>query len=391
MFASGQNHLYAFGLSACGTTTPRLGITRGSAIADRYHVTIISLLRRLSKQTGRTREKCCIVPINKFEAQSSRVNLPRVNRTRTNDVASMLRRRIQWGVHLGLVKVGDRLPSLRAASAEFGVDQRSVLNAYRDLEREGIVEMRPRSGIYVAAESQPAAQLPPSGRWMSEMFLQGFARGVNPVSLGPTLASAINAAPLTAACIECNGDQILWMAAQLREEFGLATVWIEPDMPQGEITERIRACDLIVTTTFHAQEARKLGDQFQKPVVVATAGRDGVTQVRAELGRGPVYFIGTDERYAKKLLDASDSARWMSNLRPIIVDRATNVVEVPAGSPVYVTQAAANILGESTPAGAEVLDSPFSSESRMEIIAIILAAALKASAGKLPSADLATR
>jgi len=307
----------------------------------------------------------------------------------------MLRRRIQWGVHLGLVKVGDRLPSLRAASAEFGVDQRSVLGAYRVLEREGIVEMRPRSGIYVAAEPQTTANLPPSARWISEMFLQGFARGVAPVSLGTTLSSAIHAAPLTAVCIECNGDQILWMAAQLRQEFGLSTVWVEPDMPPSNIAQPLRACDLIVTTTFHAQEARRLGDQFQKPVVVATAGRDGVTQIRAELGRGPVYFIGTDERYAKKLLDASDSARWMSNLRPIIVDRATideaTFAEIADGSPVYVTQAAANILGESTPARAVVLDSPFSSDSRMEILAVILAAALKANAGKLPAADPAMR
>jgi DNA-binding transcriptional regulator YhcF (GntR family) len=302
----------------------------------------------------------------------------------------MLRRRIQWGVHLGLVKVGDRLPSLRAASAEFGVDQRSVLNAYRQLEREGIVEMRPRSGIYVASESQPLAPLSQSARWMSDMFLQGFARGVTPISLGPTLASAINFAPLTAACVECNADQILWMAGQLREEFGLSTVWVEPDMAQTEMAERLRGSDLIVTTAFHTHEARKLGDQFQKPVVVVTAGRDGVTQLRAELGRGPVYFVGTDDRYAKKLLEASDSARWMSNLRPVIVDRTT-IGEVPDGSPVFVTQAAANILGDNVPAGATVMDYPFSSESRVEIIAVILAAALKANAGKPSSADPVVR
>ena len=238
----------------------------------------------------------------------------------------MLRRRIQWGMHLGLVKAGDRLPSLRAASAEFGVDQRSVLAAYRELEAEGIVVTRARSGIYVADEVQPAAPLAPAAKWMSEMFLQGFARGVPPVALGSTLTGAVSGS-LTAACLECNADQILWIASQLRQEFGVSTMWIEAAATSTDtMIERLKATDFIVTTAFHAAEARKLGEEYDLPVVVATAARDAVTQIRAELGRGPVYFIGTDERYAQKLLEASDSARWMANsaarLRPLDAARS---------------------------------------------------------------------
>jgi DNA-binding GntR family transcriptional regulator len=310
-----------------------------------------------------------------------------VNRFRTSDVAAMLRRRIQWGVHLGLVKPGDRLPSLRAAAAEFDVDQRSVLAAYRDLEREGMVEMRPRSGIYVASDPHAPAQLPQNSRWMSEMFLQGFSRGVPPVALGNTLSSAMSAASLTAACVECNADQILWMATQLRHEFGMSTTWIEVGSLSAEtIAERLRASNLIVTTSFHAADAYKLGEEFGLPVVVATIRRDDGTQQRAELGRGPVYFIGTDERYAQKLLDASDSARWMSNVRPLTLDRL-KTGDIPDDAPVVVTQAVANILGDNLPRGATVVDYPFSNESRTEIIAVMLNAALRANEGKPQASD----
>lgn len=303
----------------------------------------------------------------------------------------MLRRRVQWGMHLGLVKPGDRLPSLRAASAEFGVDQRSVLAAYRELEREGIVEMRPRSGIYVADAPHDNTQLSGSSRWMSEMFLQGFARGVPPVALGATLDSVMSAASFTAACVECNADQILWMAHQLRHEFGLSTTWIELGvLPAETIAERLAASHLIVTTSFHAAEARRLGETHGLPVVVVTASRDDVTQHRAELGRGPVYFIGTDERYAQKLMEASDSTRWMSNLRPLTLDRLTPS-DIPDDAPVVVTQAVANILGNDLPRGATVVDYPFSSEARSEIIAVMLSAALKANEGKSSSGDRGTR
>jgi hypothetical protein len=288
----------------------------------------------------------------------------------------MLRRRIQWGTHLGLVKAGDRLPSLRAAASEFGVDQRSVLAAYRELESEGIVVMRPRSGIYVAGERQPVhQQITASNRWMAEMFLQGFSRGVPPVALGPALASAVNPGAMTAACLECNADQILWLASQLRNEFGLSTTWVDLGALSDEtLAERLRASNLIVTTAFHAAEARVLSERFGLPVVIATASRDQATYLRAELGRGPVYFVGTDERYARKLLDASDSARWMANLRPLVVDRG-GLKSTPNNGPVVVTRAAADILGEDNlPANSTILDYPFAAETRSEIIAIMLGA-----------------
>jgi len=300
----------------------------------------------------------------------------------------MLRRRVHWGIHLGLVKPGDRLPSLRAASSEFGVDQRLVLAAYRELEHEGVVVMRPRSGIYVAPAPQATANVPSGARWMSEMFLQGFARGVPPNALGDLLTCAVTSKPLMAACLECNGDQILWMSSQLRNEFGVATTGIEiSELANEDIAERLDASDFIVTTSFHATEARRLGEQYELPVMIATAGRDGITQIRAELGRGPVYFVGTDARYAQKLLEASDSTRWMSNLRPLVADKL-HPMAIPAGAPVVVTQAVAEILGENIPRGAAVFDYPFSTETRGEIIGIMLSAYLKSLGGLPPSAQL---
>jgi hypothetical protein len=287
----------------------------------------------------------------------------------------MLRKRIQWGTHLGLVKAGDRLPSLRAAASEFGVDQRSVLAAYRDLEGEGVVVMRPRSGIYVAGERQPARPLATTSRWMAEMFLQGFSRGVPPVELGPALASAVNPGALTAACLECNADQILWLASHLRNEFGLSTTWTDiGTLSEEGLAERIRAADVIVTTAFHAAEARVLGERYGVPVVIATTSRDAANYLRSELSRGPVYFIGTDERYARKLLEAGDSTRWMANLRALVADQGA-LKSLPPNVPVVVTKAATEILGaDNLPPGAIQLDYPFAPETRSEIIAIMLGA-----------------
>jgi hypothetical protein len=153
------------------------------------------------------------------------------------------------------------------------------------------------------------------------------------------------------------------------------------------MVERLRASDLIVTTAFHATEARRLGEEYELPVVVVTASRDEGTQIRAELGRGPVYFIGTDDRYVQKLLEAGDGARWMGNSRPITLDRLTPGT-IPEGAPVVVTQAVAELMGENIPRGASVMNYPFSSDARSEIIAIMLSANLRAhQATPLPAPD----
>src|SRR5688572_30346161 len=70
---------------------------------------------------------------------------------RRDAIAGALRQRVVGGLHLGTLKAGDRLPSLRQLAAETGADPRVVLAAYRQLAREGLVGLRTRSGAYVDA------------------------------------------------------------------------------------------------------------------------------------------------------------------------------------------------------------------------------------------------
>ena len=56
---------------------------------------------------------------------------------------------------------GDRAPSLRATARHLGVSVATVVRAYEELEREGRLEARVRSGYFVTA---PAHAMPPSRR-----------------------------------------------------------------------------------------------------------------------------------------------------------------------------------------------------------------------------------
>ena len=58
---------------------------------------------------------------------------------------------VRHALRMGVVAVGDQLPSVREVVAATAINPNTVLKAYRDLEREGLVEARTGHGTFVRA------------------------------------------------------------------------------------------------------------------------------------------------------------------------------------------------------------------------------------------------
>ena len=52
-------------------------------------------------------------------------------------------------LRLGLLERGDQLPTVKEVVATIAINPNTVLKAYRELEREGLVEGRPGVGTFV--------------------------------------------------------------------------------------------------------------------------------------------------------------------------------------------------------------------------------------------------
>ncbi len=57
---------------------------------------------------------------------------------------------MRFAVAAGLLAPGEKLPSVRKLAATALVNPNTVARAYRELEREGTVETRPGSGVFIA-------------------------------------------------------------------------------------------------------------------------------------------------------------------------------------------------------------------------------------------------
>jgi GntR family transcriptional regulator len=60
-----------------------------------------------------------------------------------------LMQQIRHGVETGALRAGERLPTIRSLAEELVINPNTVVRAYRELQHEGIVELRQGSGAYV--------------------------------------------------------------------------------------------------------------------------------------------------------------------------------------------------------------------------------------------------
>jgi GntR family transcriptional regulator len=60
-----------------------------------------------------------------------------------------LMQQIRHGIETGALRAGERLPTIRTLAEELVINPNTVVRAYRELQHEGVVELRQGSGAYV--------------------------------------------------------------------------------------------------------------------------------------------------------------------------------------------------------------------------------------------------
>lgn len=297
-------------------------------------------------------------------------------------IADALRQRFLTASHLGLLEPGGKLPSVRELAAEFDVDRRVVTAAYHLLEREGLVQLRQRSGIYFAPPHGTGATSP-NADWVVDVLLQGSARGVPAPALPERFRRYLDTLRLRAACIECNDDQVGALCDELRADYGFETSGVDIDslLAAGTLPDVHRA-DLLVTTPFHAGEVKEVAERLGKPWVAVSFRADVFAAVASLLSAGPVYFVVTDPRFATKLRKIFVTLPSASNLH-LLIEGVDDLSRIPSSAPTYVTRAARRHLTDAGLLARVIPESRvFSHESERELLTFVVRANMEAVANR---------
>ncbi|HEX8320184.1 GntR family transcriptional regulator [Longimicrobium sp.] len=268
------------------------------------------------------------------------------------DVAAVLRDRIVSGLHRGRLRSGERLPSLREVAEELGTDYRTASTAYRKLEEEGLVEVRGRSGVYVAEQERIGGLLlSESAQWLAGVMAGAWKRQIMVPGLPELIHRCMDASWMRCVFVESTEDHLVAFCAELEPAFGLRCIplYVAPsaggdgsvvsDQERERLRQELAGAHLVLTTSFHSAMVHGLTESTQTPMVVLKVGHELATAIRRQLRRGSLTVVCTDPRFGERVRyvyggDQRDA------IRVVRADDPWAVAQLDPDEPVLLTRAA---------------------------------------------------
>jgi PAS domain S-box-containing protein len=264
-------------------------------------------------------------------------------------VYERLRTWIASGLHLGHLRPGSRLPSIRQVADAAGAEHRAVAAAYRTLAAEGLVEVRNRQGAFVAGNWEPTPPaLGETAEWLAGVLEGASGLRIRVPQLSDVVARWTTSARIRCACIESVEDERAALVAEMAGQWGMDAFAVAPDRVRVDgrgAPEALHGAELIVTTAFHATEAHSAGRLLGVPVLVLAAGAEMVQAAEEVLAHGPLTAVVADPGYAARLRFLRGSER----LRVVLADDAAALATLAAAECVLLTPAARQRLGTESP------------------------------------------
>lgn len=273
------------------------------------------------------------------------------------ELVTRMRQRVLRALHNGAVGPGDRLPGTRELAAQYAADPRVVADAYRALALEGLVELRPRAGVFVHAACGSARATPPaSAAWLAELFAAGLARGIAAPELSAVLRRALGGTRLAVAVIATTLDQTLGICRELEHYVGVSASGVLVDslppllaaspaeyrlgLPRAVLRAR-----LLITTEAHATRVATLSTRLKRPSIAVSVKRELFETEWALLQGVEAYLLVVDPRFGALVAEYLRAKRGDTPVHVLVVG-THDIARIPDDAPVYATQAARERLGK---------------------------------------------
>jgi GntR family transcriptional regulator len=216
-------------------------------------------------------------------------------------ILDKLRARIISGLYVGCWGPNDRLPSIREIAEAEGVDRKTAAAAYHRLEKEGLVRVRSRSGVYLAS---PPSQVDSTGplerlhrQWLQHTFEGARALGLDTRSILRMVNAVAELEQVRLPVVECNWSQATAIADELRERIDVqAMPYLLDELRPGDPV--LAEAPVLVTTPFHGAELGLLAPR--RTIIEVTLVPDVLRSICEHAGKCRLVVVtGNDQLEAK--------------------------------------------------------------------------------------------
>jgi GntR family transcriptional regulator len=205
-------------------------------------------------------------------------------------ILDQLRERIMTGLYLGRWEPGERLPSIRDVAGVENVDRKTAAAAYRRLQQEGLVRVRPRSGVYLSEN----AGKPHGGplerlyqRWLENMYDGARDLGLDTQTILRLVSAVAETEQRRIPVIDAEWSQAEAVAHELRDRLSIKAVPYLLEEVRGDEAVQ-KTAPFLVTTPYHRAELNRL---TRSTVVETTIARKTFKELRKRAREGAVLIV----------------------------------------------------------------------------------------------------
>jgi len=189
--------------------------------------------------------------------------------------AGLVRDRLLTALHVGRLRPGDRVLSVRRLADMTGVNHKTVHRTYAKLAREGILEVRPGSGTFVSERRSGGRGLPPIRgllEALERVRLEADRLGLPPDVLSRFLGICFGEGlgEISVGLIECNHEQIAMIGRDLQRSIGIGVRPILLGTLEKDADKALRGVSGVVTTDCHYAQVVDLIRPREVPVYTVT-------------------------------------------------------------------------------------------------------------------------
>ena len=230
----------------------------------------------------------------------------RINLKSHVPVHVQLKEQIKHLILMGRFEVGSRLPSIRAMAGFLRVNRNTVARVISDLEREGFVESRRGSGVYVVEPPVDEEGLKRQEVLERVMDLAA-ARDVSVEELGYALLARAGVKPqgkTPILFVECTAPELDQFSAELEDQLPVEVekVLVE-DLPARLSGEEELPWRMAVTTFFHVHEVQELVEPLgiETVALLAEATLESLQRLTELPPNTPVGVVGNSQTCMENL------------------------------------------------------------------------------------------
>ena len=242
-----------------------------------------------------------------------------------------LEQQIKHLILTGSFEVGSRLPSIRAMAGYLRINRNTVARVFSDLEREGFVESRRGSGMYVLEPPVDAVEM--KDEVLERVMDLAAAQGLPVEDLAYALLARAGAAPREKTKIlfvECTLEELDQFSDELEGQLPVEVERVLLEDLSGRLAENGEPpWALAVTTFFHVHEVQDLMEPIgvETVALLAEANIESLRRLTELPAQTPVGVVGWGQTCMENLSRSIEGAGLDHlNFVSVYVDEETDGV-----------------------------------------------------------------